>query len=412
MGDDGLDIQYAFERSRIWKIKTRLQHTGWLQFAPPLVLGLLWSMVSFILLQITNDSGDKRFHFILQFMGNAVGAAGGLLLLVGVCDILIIKFHLWPFPEPPPVPKKSNQAEDVFHLMRHRRSCRSFQPRSLENADRNMIMKCVRDELKQHQHKSFGAQPIRIEYIKAPSIRVWPGVNAREFLIAIGPAKYDLGCVIDVGRVLQGVVLNATENGLGTCWIGPGADQKSVVRALTEEGKFDSAVDHVVVVCAVGYPSMFMPLSLRVGRIFTTNRLPLEELFFDDPTFRRHLDLTKAPFDRFSKCCEGARWSPSSLNAQPVRCVGVADAGAGGEEQTVRFDFYLTTASRYYAPTALGIWLRQWEIGCQEVSIKGRLVILAEDERRARGGSDNSTALPKFPRYGVSWVMEEDAKTK
>lgn len=405
-GDSGEDVQFSFERSRIWAIKTRLQHTGWLQFAPSLVVGLLWSTISSILLHIAK-SGDGPLYFVLlQFLGSFVGLVGGLLLFVGLSDILIIKFHLWPFSEPLPAPLKD--PIDPFHLMRYRRSCRSYQKRSLNDVDRNELLKCVQAEMQQRQQQqSFGLQPMRLEYIRAPHIRVWPTVNASEFLIAVGPAKYDLGCVIDVGKVLQGVVLHATEKGIGTCWIGPGADQASVVKALVSEGKFESASDHVIVVCAVGYPSMFMPLALRIASILN-NRLPLEELFYDDSSFDRPLDLTKAPFNRFAKCCEAVRWSPSSFNAQPVRCVGVTKAGVGGGAQIVRFDFYLTIKSRYYAPTALGIWLRQWEIGCQSLGIKGRFDILTEDER----SGDIGTGLAELPRYGVSWVMEEDGKTK
>mmetsp|Transcript_16114 Transcript_16114/g.34835 ORF Transcript_16114/g.34835 Transcript_16114/m.34835 type:complete len:410 (+) Transcript_16114:210-1439(+) len=407
-GEGGVhDVQYSFERSRIWAIKTRLQHTGWLQFAPPLVAGLLGSIISSTLLH-KEKYGDGRLYFVLQFVGKIVDLIGGLLLFIGLIDIMIIKFHLWPFAER--LPTRQKHRIDPFHLMRHRRSCRSFQTRSLEDVDRNELLKCVRAEVQDQQQQRFGAQPIRLEYIRTPYIRVWPIVNACEFLIAVGPAKYDMGCVIDVGRVLQGVVLRATEMGLGTCWIGPGADQASVVKALVAEGKFDSEADHIIVVCAVGYPSTFLPLVLRIVRTLN-NRLPLEKLFFDDSSFGRPLDLTNAPFDRFARCCEAVRWSPSSFNAQPVRCIGVTKAGVGGGAQIVQFDFYLTTASQYYAPLALGIWLRQWEIGCQE-SVKGRFDILTEDERITRGSRDRVTALPKLPRYVVSWVMDEDAKTK
>lgn len=92
---------------------------------------------------------------------------------------------------------------------------------------------------------------------------VWPGVGAHEFLVAIAPRSYDRLALIDVGRNLQKVVLHATRMGVATCWIGPGADQSSVIKHLGD--RFDPDRDHVVCICAVGYRSRFQPLSIRVA---------------------------------------------------------------------------------------------------------------------------------------------------
>ena len=41
------------------------------------------------------------------------------------------------------------------------------------------------------------------------------------------------------------------------------------------------------------------------------------------------------------------------------------------------------TALHYYAPTAFGIWSRQWDIGCsKELGIEGWFEILSEEERK------------------------------
>ena len=81
-------------------------------------------------------------------------------------------------------------------------------------------------------------------------------------MVALAPRDYDRLAVIDVGRSLQKVVLAATRMGLATCWIGPGADQKSVERHLG--ARFDPARDHVVCVCALGYESRYKPLMIRL----------------------------------------------------------------------------------------------------------------------------------------------------
>ena len=57
-------------------------------------------------------------------------------------------------------------------------------------------------------------------------------MNALDFFVAVGPAKYDRTSAIDVGHNLQAVVLHATRMGLATCWIGPGADHDSITSSV------------------------------------------------------------------------------------------------------------------------------------------------------------------------------------
>jgi hypothetical protein len=57
-------------------------------------------------------------------------------------------------------------------------------------------------------------------------------VGAREFLVALAPHEYDRVSIIDVGRALQKVVLDATRMGVATCCIGPGTDQTDIQNLL------------------------------------------------------------------------------------------------------------------------------------------------------------------------------------
>lgn len=316
-------------------------------------------------------------------------AIGKSLLTIGVFDILTVKYNIRP---PEPFPKRRIKSEDNCSIIQLRRSCRSFQPRKLRDEDRQEITKIARIESKQ----TLGTAPIRFEYIDK-SLKVWPVVNAREFFVAIGPAEYDRASVIDVGRSLQGVVLHATRMGLGTCWIGPGADHDSITTALMEKGVYDNERDHIICVCAIGYKSIFLPVTLRLSlNMMSRTRKSIDELFFDDVDLRLPFDTTKYPFSRFQKCYEAARWSPSSFNAQPTRCVGtVVNMGK------VRFDFFSSTASRYYAPVAVGIWLRDWEAACEAIGIKGRFAVLPNQERGIEGNIS-----PKVPVYDMSWIEE------
>lgn len=352
----------------LWAIKVRLQFTGWLQFmAMPL--------------------GAAMF-LMLAGLGRLVGvypalivwpplALGSLLFLGFVLEVLVMKWGLHPAE---PLPARRD-AMDTFEVMRARRAYRSFQARNLSDSHLAELMEQVR--LHTRPEALLGERPIRLEYIRAP-LTVWPVIGGHEFLVAVAPSAYDRLAVIDVGRCLEKVVHHATKMGLGTCWIGPGADQRSIVAHMGE--RFDPEADHIVCVCAIGYASRYVPVMIRGMNRLQHHRLPLSALFFADPGCTRPLDLTAPAFARFGRCYEVCQWSPSSFNEQPTRCVAVM------EGDRLRFDFLMATNSRYYAPVALGIWCANWELGCEALGISGHFEVM-ETARRGEG-------------YGVSWVED------
>jgi nitroreductase len=308
-----------------------------------------------------------------------------------VFDIVTVRFGIRPVEA---VPRALDHL-DAFDLMRARVSCRSFQSRDLTQNHLAELMEVVQiNAAPDHQ---LGQRPIRFEYIAAP-LKVWPTVGGHEFLVAIAPRDYDRLSVIDVGRSLQKIVLHATHMGLATCWIGPGADQKSVIEHLGD--RFDPALDHVICVCALGYRSRFRPLALLGIQKSQRKRRPLSDLFFADPSFTEPLPTSEKPFDGFGRCYEVCQWSPSSYNAQPTRCAAVTER-VNGSDKLVRFDFFSATASRYYAAVALGIWCANWETGCEALGQRGHFAVLS-DSTRAVGNA------PALPRYDVSWMIDRD----
>jgi hypothetical protein len=70
----------------------------------------------------------------------------------------------------------------------------------------------------------------------------------------------------------------------------------------------------------------------------------------------------------------------------------------GVEAGVVRFDFYASKDSRYYAPVALGIWCANWEMGCEVPGIQGHFAILPAGYRSGQ----EEAALPDMPVYVVS----------
>ena len=373
----------------LWRLKERLQFTGWLQY----LITLIWSLAFFLLAGVGSLVGAMRP--LLLWLPLAIGA---LLLLVSLFDLVTIKLG-WRPAEPRP---KRRDDLDPFTLMRTRRSCRSFQARDLSPDDHAELMEYVRRQ--SEPASRLGDRPIRFEYVAAP-LTVWPVVGGREFLVAIAPHEYDRRAIIDVGRCLQKIVLHATRMGLGTCWIGPGADHASIKQHLGE--RFDPNADHIVCVCAVGYASRFLPLFIRIMSKAMRRRRPLEDLFYEDPLLQTPLDTEGEPFGRFTRCYEACRWAPSSFNAQPTRAVVLTQESEGeeGSPERIRVDFLASTDSRWYAPVALGIWCANWETGCEALGIPGRFAVL---EPQAHGAGD----APRLPRYDLSWVEDgEDGES-
>jgi len=374
----------------LWRVKLRLQFTGWLQYILPAILTLAFFLVA----ALTRLLGYSR-------VANPFVYVGTLLLVVLIFDLITVKFRLR-FPERLP---NRNDDLGMFDLMRTRRSCRSFQTRNLTSADYNELMETVRLH---SDAPMIGKSPVRFEYISA-SLTVWPTVNATEFLVAIAPSKYDRLAVIDVGRSLQKIVMDATRMGLGTCWIGPGADHSSIMQHLGD--RFNPKKDHIICVCAIGYKSWYIPMFLRIFNAQFHHRLPLSSLFFADSRFQEPLNLEAYPFNLFGRNYEACQWSPSSYNGQTTRCVAVMgqnDVKNGGnderEPRLERFDFYATTESRYYAAVAVGIWCANWEMGCEALGIHGHFAVLPAEERGAQG----EKARIQPPRYDVSWILDEN----
>ena len=257
-------------------LKLKLQWTGWLQYVIPLPIVLL-ALVIGGFAYLLGGLMISRIIFILT----------GLLLIKLIFDIITVKFKIRP-PEPRP---KRLDSKDVFELMKMRFSCRSFQTRKLRQNDFEELMESFN---KHHEEPRLGIKQIRFEYISAP-IRVWPVVNASEFFIAIAPKEYNRLAVMDVGRSLQKIVIDATRMGLATCWIGPGADHNSIATHLGD--KFNPEKDNIICVCAIGYKSIFTPLFVQIFSKRMRHRLPLSALFYSDIGMNTPLNTDEPPFN-------------------------------------------------------------------------------------------------------------------
>jgi Putative TM nitroreductase len=360
-----------FEKTWWWKIKVRLQWSGWLQYIPNLIASLLMLLLA----------GIGALIGVWPLM--LVGLPLGLAALLGanlVFDVTTVRLGWHP---PEAMPKPRDQLSP-FDLMRSRVSCRSFQNRNLTDAHRKAVVDLAR--VYSQPDACIGTHPIRLEYLAAP-LTVWPVVRATEFLVAIAERTYHQEAVVDIGYSLQKVVLEATRMGLATCWIGPGADPSSIAKHLG--ARFDPERDHVICVCAIGYASRYKPAPLRLMQRSQRWRKSVRELFFTDPECADGIEPNASAYAEFDRCFEGCQWSPSSYNSQTTRAAAIVEDG-----KLVRLDFCAATRSRYYAMVALGIWLANWEFGCDALGIRGQFA----KESSSKG------PRPDLPRYVISWL--------
>jgi len=356
-------------------IKLKLQWTGWLQYLMPvpIILGIL--IISMILYFV----GITYFAFGFFIIGT-------ILFLKAFFDIITIKFK-FRFPETKP---KSLENENIFELLKLRHSCRSYQLKKLTKNDLNKLMKSIEKYLKEPK---FSSEPIRIEYISA-TINVWPVVNATEFLVAIAPKEYNRLSVMDVGSTLQKIVIDATRIGIGTCWIGPGADHKSITQQLGD--RFNLERENIICICAVGYESKYTPIFIKIFNNRMRRRLPIKSLFFSNYKMNKSIEVSQGPYNNFKRILEGCQWAPSSYNGQTTRGIISIE-----NSKITHIDFLAVTQSRYYAAVASGIWCANWEMGCNALNIKGHFERLEKVEIDLKKEKNEVG----FPVYDMSWVL-------
>jgi hypothetical protein len=172
----------------------------------------------------------------------------------------------------------------------------------------------------------------------------------------------------DYGYLLERIVLYATGNGLGTCWLGGTFSKSGFARGISLRD--DEALPAVV---ATGYstekPRVFDSI-MRFGA-GSKNRKAWESLFFNGDFSRA---LTEEAAGPYRVPLEMARWAPSASNKQPWRIVK--------QDNENDFHFYLDRTKNYYRNWKLigmedlqrvdmGIAMHHFEAAAAESGLKG-----------------------------------------
>jgi len=208
-------------------------------------------------------------------------------------------------------------------------------------------------------------------------------------LFLAGAARKGPRALVDLGRLLQELVLRACALSLGTCWIGLGFPQASFAAALAlAPGEILPAG------IAVGVPSGRRTAYGLAARLATgaSRRKPWAELFFDED-FRSPLpgplhDPGAAPSAGpaagpagqpgapYVLALEMVRLAPSAQNRQPWRVVRQAPADRAAGQP--RFHFFrqkptgLLSSRPDWLLLDIGIAMAHFELTLAEQGLRGR----------------------------------------
>lgn len=269
----------------------------------------------------------------------------------------------------------------TLDTMLSRRSVRSFDGRALSPDHRDALEAA----LAASGSGPFGGRP-RIRLLDAAQAGLTDSDRAPAHIgaygVVSGARAWLVGAIAngpdacaDFGYVFEGLVLAATELGLGTCWLGGTFSRGAAASAIA------LAPDELLpAISPVGYPAdrrTLVDAAFRLGA-GSDGRKPWRELFFDGEPGR---PLPASALGEWAGIFEAVRRAPSASNRQPWRFVMDAPG-------RVRLLFAENpTYNRALAPVSiqqvdLGIAMRHLAEACAATGRSGAWARLAEDAEK------------------------------
>jgi hypothetical protein len=190
-------------------------------------------------------------------------------------------------------------------------------------------------------------------------------VGPRVFIAGV-VARRPFACV-DFGYCLEGIILRATELGLGTCWLGGVFGRGAIARALgAGQDEFVPATS------PVGHAAARPSIQDRIVRGSSRARVRKDpgKLFFSVCPDGRLAALSEP--GRWERVLEAARIGPSASNKQPWRIVLDKRNGEALHlvmEEDIRYNNLLGEVK--LQELDMGIAMRHIEVAAQELGIEG-----------------------------------------
>jgi nitroreductase len=246
-----------------------------------------------------------------------------------------------------------------------RYSVRTYSEKNLSG----QTLESIRTLFQKHSMGPFGNQ-IRFDLVpgedpeKSWRIPGTYGVIKGAPYIILGKVRDRKNALIDYGYCLESIILELTEMGLGTCWIG-GTFKKSHFAA-----KVDLKESEILpAVCPVGYPADRASLTDKFLRILAKSRKrkPWKELFFDGSAQN---PLTPESAGKYYRVLESVRLGPSASNRQPWRIIK--------DQKSPAFHLFIKPDKTYQKllhsiqNLDAGIALCHFELTAGEIGLKSR----------------------------------------
>jgi nitroreductase len=236
----------------------------------------------------------------------------------------------------------------------------------------------------------FG-HPLRIELVAAREndSAELKGLGTYGFIrgasgFLVGAVQREINNLEDYGRLMEEIVLKATELELATCWLG-GSFQKDNFSARIHTQPHE-VVPAVVSVGVFSHKRNLIDRGIR-SIAGSRKRKPWEELFFLPDGITA---LSKETAGEYAPILELVRLAPSASNKQPWRVIQSPDA----------YHFFLKRTPGYHKPKLfsdlqrvdMGIASCHFELACQEHDLSGRWIHSPPD-----------LPVPAFWEYSISW---------
>jgi nitroreductase len=203
----------------------------------------------------------------------------------------------------------------ITEVIKKRFSCRTYADKPIEEE----TLQKLKEIMNSLPAGPFGGKP-RFALVSpaSSSPQDWKklgtyGVIKNARLYVAGAIKDTTNAMEDYGYCKELLVLQATQLGLGTCWLGGTFSSGSFARAINlQEG------ESLPTVTPVGYPAVKKNLAEKMMRSAagSDKRKPWSEIFFAD---NFSTPLTPAQAGIYAEALENVRLAPSAGNRQPWR---------------------------------------------------------------------------------------------
>jgi nitroreductase len=256
--------------------------------------------------------------------------------------------------------------DSVFDLVKSRRSWRSYEDLEIEYP----LFSNLSDFISKNNTGPFGNKTrfSLIDTGKGAGVKR-PGtygiIRGARYYIA-GLVRKGPLALVDYGYCLEKAVLFATQEGLGTCWLG-GTFDRGAFREKVAKGPEDI----LPAVTPVGFPAKKSIIDRTIKSIARSHkRKRWEEVFFEK-ALNDPLDPKKVPV--FEDILEMVRIAPSASNRQPWRII--ADQG-----DIFHFYIYRSRIISAYPKTDLqqldaGIAICHFDLCAKEKGLKGKWTV-------------------------------------